>query len=97
MNTTETKYELLKNIKEAEKRKSILMEKLEKAMLLKDMFPNKPFPVKMQISSIYPHTYKSTQVTFTFNDKTTVIMPAAKVDKRFLPEDLKNKLNKLGV
>ena len=89
--TMKEKYELLESIREAEEKKSVLMEKLEKAMILEDMFPDRPFPVKVQISTVYPHTLESAKATFTFGDKTKTVVPATEIDTRFLPEDLLNK------
>ena len=82
------KYKLLEKIRENEERKTVLMKNLEKAMLLEDMFPNKQFPIKIQISTVYPHTIESAKATFTFGDKTVVVRPATEIDMRFLPENL---------
>ena len=88
------KYKLLESLREAEEKNSVLIEKLEKAMLLEDMFPDKQFPIKVQISTVYPHTLESAKATFTFGDKTTAVIPAIEIDTSFLPEDLLNKKGK---
>ena len=88
------KYKLLESLREAEEKKSVLIEKLEKAMLLEDMFPDKQFPIKVQISTVYPHTLESAKATFIFGDKTTTVMPAVEIDTRFLSKDFLNKKGK---
>ena len=88
------KYKLLESLREAEEKKSVLIEKLKKAMLLEDMFPDSPFPIKVQISTVYPHTLESAKAIFTFGDKTTAVIPAIEIDTSFLPEDLLNKKGK---
>ena len=85
------KYKLLKSIKENKEKSPVLLERLEKAMLLQDMFPDKLFPITVQISTVYPHTLESAKATFTFGDKTKTVIPAVDVDKRFIPESLLNK------
>ena len=89
--TMKEKYELLKSIREAEEKKSVLMEKLEKAMLLEDMFPDKSFPIKLSWVSVYPHDVESAKALITFGDETTTTIPAKELDERLLPEYLLNK------
>jgi len=94
MKEQKTKHEVLENIKRLRNLQLIELEKLGKSMTLEDMFPDKPFPMKMKVvGRAGDKPYELATAYFTFADKTEKQMNLTRVPKKLWPERVLNQFN----
>ncbi len=86
-----TKYEIVENIRRLRALQLIELENLEKSMILEDMFPDKSFPIKMQVTG---RSYNEASAIFEFADKTKQKLSLIEVSKKLWPEELIDQWNK---
>jgi|SaaInlV_130m_DNA_2_1039683.scaffolds.fasta_scaffold17424_4 hypothetical protein len=95
MKEPRTKYEVLEMVKELRNLQFDELENLGKSMMLEDMFPDKPFPVKIEVSGgNIEKPYELATAYFTFADGSVENIKLMEVSKKLWPQELINQFNK---